>query len=175
MKKYIFLISVLLFPYMSMALLVSGISFDKVLLGISVMFLLGFMTSIINLICAIRNKWNAEHLALENMIIKLVQIPAYVIIFVIGLSGVVFIQFIAVSLILFLFDCITILFSGLVALSAVIRAKAEGKIDRICTVIFIISSFVFCIDVIFAVVLYILIKMKNKAKKIQSASDYDTM
>ncbi len=160
MKKYILVVFIMLFPYFSLILMFNGVVFDNIHECIVIIFAL--IASIVYLICAIRNKWQAKSLALANMIVKLVHIPAYILTFLIGSSGLIFIKLIAITLLMFLFDCITISLSGIIALSAGVRARTENKISTVYMVIFCISSFVFCIDVISAVVLYIKLKRLTK-------------
>lgn len=162
MKKYIPLIFILLFPYVPILILFGGGPVELLLIGTAVMFLLALIASVICLVCAIRNKWPAEHLALANMIIKILHIPAYLFTFVVGVFGLISVKFIAITLFMFLFDCVIIGLSGMVALSGVIRARAEQKISTGHMVLFGISSFMFCIDVISAIILYITMKKANR-------------
>lgn len=167
MKKYIFLTFIILFPYIPIILSVAGVNPDYIFICIAVMFLLSAISSIAYLVCAIRNKWNAIHLSLLNMIVKLVHIPAFVMYFIMGLSGLLFVHFLAITIIVFLFDCIVISFSGAVALSAVLRTKDENKISIGYAVFFAISGFVFCADVITAVILYVIAKKSDRIELIK--------
>lgn len=89
------------------------------------------------------------------MLIKLVQIPAYLAIFVLGVLFFLTIFTYAFSVFFVLFDCITIFLTGFVGLTANLRAYKERKCSGSFAALNSVCQFVFCIDVISAVVVYI--------------------
>ncbi len=110
------------------------------------------------LICAIalfiwsrQGSLSARRLALGSMAVKLVQIPAYAAWFILGVAFFLFAGF----ALAFIVDAMAILLSGLVGLAAVLRCRAEGKLERKAAVIHGILQFIFCADVFSAVWVYI--------------------
>ena len=97
-----------------------------------------------------------------NMVIKLVHIPAYVLIFVLGLAFMVTIFTFAITIILVIFDMMTIFMTGLIGLSGVIRACCEKKISIKSAIIHGILQFVFCLDVFSAVIAYRKVKKSSQ-------------
>jgi len=89
-----------------------------------------------------------------NMVIKLVHIPAYVIIFILGFAFMLTIFTFAISIVLWILDVMTIILSGLIGLSGVIRSYREEKISKKSAIIHGILQFVFCLDVISAIIVY---------------------
>ena len=99
--------------------------------------------------------WGARQTAFFNMLIKLVQIPAYLAIFVLGVLFFLTIFTYAFSVFFVLFDCITIFLTGLVGLTANLRLYKERKCSGSFAALNSVCQFVFCIDVISAVIVYI--------------------
>ena len=97
-----------------------------------------------------RKDWSAQRLARAGMLVKLAQIPAYVLWFMIGAAMFLFMGF----LLAFLIDAMTIALSGLVSLPAVLRCRKEGVLTRKQAVKYGILQFVFCIDIFSAVRLF---------------------
>ena len=113
-------------------------------------FILGLVCTIALFIWSRRGFWSAKQLALASMIVKLAQIPAYVIWFVLGVSFFLF----GLAAVAFIVDVAAILFSGLVGLAAVRRCRAEGHLTREAALIHGILQFVFCADVVSAIWVY---------------------
>ncbi len=98
-----------------------------------------------------RDRWTGRDLALAGMLVKLVQIPAYVLWFLVGMAFFL----LAGPVMAFFVDAQTILLSGLVGLAAVLRCRTEGKLERKTAVIHGILQFIFCADVFSAIWVYI--------------------
>lgn len=107
-------------------------------------------------LCFTRKGWGARQLARASMLVKLVQIPAYVLWFLLGAATFLFMG----PLLAFLVDAMTIFLSGLVGLAAVLRCRKSGILTRKQTILYAILQFLFCIDVISAIFLY------RKAKEV---------
>lgn len=73
-----------------------------------------------------RKDWDAQRLARAGMLVKLAQIPAYVLWFVIGAAMFLFMGF----LLSFFIDAMTIALSGLVSLPAVLQCEKDGILTR---------------------------------------------
>ncbi len=97
-----------------------------------------------------RNRWTVRELARVNLFIKLVHIPAYVFWFA---AGILFFLFMGAPLAFFM-DVMAISLSGLVGLAAVTRCKKEGVLTGKQAVIHGILQFIFCADVVSAIILY---------------------
>lgn len=80
---------------------------------------------------------------------------AYLAIFVLGVLFFITIFTYAFSVFFVLFDCITIFLTGLVGLTANLRLYKERKCSGSFAALNSVCQFVFCIDVISAVVVYI--------------------
>ena len=113
---------------------------------------------IANIICACRTK-SAKHLAFWNMLMKIIHIPAYVIIFMIGamLTGqlIVGLPFgLIIVPILVVIDVLLLCTTSAYGTCALVRAKREGCISTIFTVVNIILHFLFVWDVVSSIIVY---------------------
>ena len=145
MKRFLLLIPVMIQPYILLFALYS-IFINQYIVerffggnGLWLLFVI-FVTIVISFICTL---------------IKLVQIPAYLAIFVLGVLFFLTIFTYAFSVFFVLFDCITIFLTGLVGLTANLRLYKERKCSGSFAALNSVCQFVFCIDVISAVIVYI--------------------
>ena len=88
------------------------------------------------------------------MLIKLIQIPAYVVIFVLGVAMTIAIWTIPFTIALFWIDCLCLFLTGLPVLSSIICALRQGTIKFRDVIWVIILQFVFCADVVAAIIYY---------------------
>lgn len=124
-------------------------------LGMLILFgLIMYAVNISFLMRTWKGKWDAQELAHTNMIVKLIQIPAYIFIFVIGLLCTVMIFTIGISFVFMLLDALSIGMTGLFATAAFNGLKKEQKISGKMQVFCSLASFLFCADVIIAIVGY---------------------
>ncbi len=132
---------------------------------IAALFFYCILTSIVSIVCffvSIYKKWDAISLAKAAMIMKLAQVPAYVLIFALGVVFVITIFTIPFSVGLFVIDCLSVFMTGLFVISSVI-ATIRNNTFKLKEVIWVILlQFVFCADVISSVVFYIKLKRTNK-------------
>ena len=122
------------------------------------------LTTILNIICfafSIYNKWDALSLVKTMMIIKLIQIPAYVLIFVLGIILAITIFTFPFSIGLFLFDCLSLFLTGALVVSAAINSIKQGLFKLKDILWIMILQFFFCVDVISTIIFYV--KLKNIA------------
>ena len=122
-----------------------------------ILLLFGAVMYILNIIFMIQARngcFHATDLARANMIVKLIQIPAYIFIFMIGILCMVMIFTIGISFVLLLLDALSIGLTGLFAIAAFQNLNLEGMITRKAQFIYSIASFLFCVDVIIAVIGY---------------------
>lgn len=165
MKKYLLMIPIVLFHYLlviSVFLLpLSGELANPLLLFagpmvlISIACLMLTLSSIIIIAFSLKNKWSARTSAKFNMILKLIQIPGYIVVFIMGLA---FLNpFLMIFTIIFaLLDLYCILCNGIISLALTYRANAEGKINH--PAVYGITQFLYCIDVISAIVMFVKVR-----------------
>ena len=123
-----------------------------------VLCVLSGVLSIIGSAVGIIRNWNALSLAKFAMIVKLIQIPAYIIIFVLGVAFVLAIITIPFSIVLFLFDCFVLLLTGIITTSAIANADTQNILPLKKSWWAIILQFVFCADVVATIIFYIKLK-----------------
>lgn len=130
---------------------------NSVFVPLLLLLLYGVIMYILNIIFIIQardGRFHANELTRTNMIVKLVQIPAYIFIFIIGLLCTVMIFTIGISFVLMLMDALCIGLTGLFAVAAFHNLNREGIITRKTQLLYSIASFIFCADVIIAVIGY---------------------
>lgn len=118
---------------------------------VEVSFVVGLVCAVALFVLGRRGTWSARQLALGSMAVKLAQIPAYVIWFIVGAAFFLFAGFVLA----FFVDALAILLSGLAGLTAVLRCRKEEKLTRKAAVVHGILQFIFCADVFSAVWVYI--------------------
>ncbi len=130
---------------------------NSVFVPLILLLLFGAVMYILNIIFMIQARngcFHATDLARANTIVKLIQIPAYIFIFMIGILCMVMIFTIGISFVLLLLDALSIGLTGLFAIAAFQNLNREGMITRKAQFIYSIASFLFCVDVIIAVIGY---------------------
>lgn len=103
-------------------------------------------------------------LAMTAMLIKLIQVPAYVMIFVFGVLLMITPFTIPFTLVLFLLDCLTLVLSGLVTTVAVVNAVRRGAIKLNEAILFVLLQLIFCADVVASILLYKKVKVNLKSE-----------
>ena len=157
--KWIALLPVAAFPYTIWlaAGMLGGTEPPPVnpILLIFLFWLLGLAGAVITLWQGVRGGWQGRKLALASMIIKLFHIQSYVGLFLMALSGVLLPFLLAILVVIvWVLDVMTIILSGIVGLAGVIRCRAEGRLTTKAAIFNGILQFVFCADVVAAVLLY---------------------
>lgn len=165
-KRIWFFVPAILFPYAVLAFL--GILFFSSRMSLDLMevlfqnniwyYLLAFLGYLLLAfgLClggfglALGKKWDAASLAKTAWIVKLIQIPAYLAIFVLGVIFLTSIFLFAFTLVLMLLDYASILMSGMLCSAAVINGSRSGKIRLKSNIWIIVLQFIFCADVIAA-------------------------
>lgn len=168
-KKRFFPITLAVWPYLCVAAFILMFSANETLGEI---FLWGGMllTPIVyisNIIyaCICKEEDSYYHLAFWNMVIKLVHIPFYLGVFLLGillLMIAVVPAFIFVSpfliVLLIIVDVFLLITSSMYGVNALIRAGRKQAVSKKYVVINIILQFLFIADVISAIVLYIKVR-----------------
>ncbi len=117
-------------------------------------FLLTFALCIATFFISTFKFRDAISMAKTAMLIKLIQIPAYVVIFVLGVAMTIAIWTIPFTIALFWIDCLCLFLTGLPILSSIICALRQGTIKFREVIWVIILQFVFCADVVAAIIYY---------------------
>jgi hypothetical protein len=172
-NPYIPLLIVILFPYLILLALVciftQNIIMEKVfqnntlylVLLLIILYIFALIFTIIVFIKNIILKQDSQKLLKINMTIKLIHIPAYVLIFFASLLSFMTIFTMGFSIAFFVFDCMTIFLTGLIGLSGLIRCLIENKLPKKTIILNAILLFVFCLDVISSIIIYKKIKKIN--------------
>ncbi|MBD5542120.1 MAG: hypothetical protein HDR00_13210 [Lachnospiraceae bacterium] len=171
-KKRFFPITLAIWPYLYAVLLFGvpttyEVLSELILWGGMLLTLILYISHIIYA-CLCKGEDSYYDLAFWNMLIKLIHIPFYIIVFLVGafflLAAVVPIfTFVAPLLILCLFvaDVFLMITSSIYGVNALIRAGKKQMVSKPYVIINIILQFIFVADVISAVVLYIKLRKKR--------------
>ena len=127
--------------------------------------LLVLTVSIVYVVLSVRKGWDALTLAKYAMILKLTQVPAYVVIFVLGVLLAITIFTIPFAIGLWLLDCFTLLISGLFMLAAVVNSVRQDVFESREVCWYAILQLFFCADVVATVVFYRKLKKKYKEQE----------
>ena len=98
--------------------------------------------------------WDALAVAKTAMIIKLAQVPAYILIFFLSVMFVITIFTIPFSVGLFVIDCLTLFMTGLLVISSVVISVQNNTLTFKEVFWIVLFQFVFCADVFASVFLY---------------------
>lgn len=148
---------IMAFPYVCTILAAgcfAALQGDRPAVWIALIAIAGVATFAAALIAAVRNAVRGLT-AKQNLTIKCVQIPAYVLNFAIAMIGVMMSVFglpmIAWAIAI---DFLSIVLTGVSAIGCGRTLYKEGKIDRTSAIWTTIGSFVYCADVVIAIVWY---------------------
>ena len=129
------------------------------LIGVFLIYMLiALIGTVTFFVLSILKSWDSVSLAKIAAIIKLIQIPAYILIFVLGVLFAITIFTFIFSAIFMIVDVLSVCMSGLITIAAVISAAKEGKRPLKHSIWVILLQFVFCADVVAAVIFYKQIK-----------------
>lgn len=121
---------------------------------IMILGLISLLASISICVLGYLKKWTPIEMAYINMIIKLAQIPAYIAIFVLGVIFLLTIFTFGFVIAFVIVDILTILISGLIGVTATMKNYTYGSLSKSECVIHSILQFVFCVDVVSAIIVY---------------------
>lgn len=148
---------IMVFPYVCTILAAgcfAALQGDRPAVWIALIAIAGVAAFAAALIAAVRNAVRGLT-AKQNLTIKCVQIPAYVLNFAIAMIGVMMSVFglpmIAWAIAI---DFLSIVLTGVSAIGCGRTLYKEGKIDRTAAIWTTIGSFVYCADVVIAIVWY---------------------
>lgn len=172
MRKFIPFLLIILFPYLIVFALIcvfTGCFMDilfhnnalSLLFLLFILFIITLVSAMVLFMTGLVKKKNSMEILRINMIIKLIHIPAYLLIFVFGLLCTLTIFTIGITVILMLLDALTIALSGLIGLSGVIRSFMENKITLKKAIMHGIFQFVYCIDIVSSIVIFRTVKASS--------------
>lgn len=136
------------------------------LAALLVFFLIAVVLSITYFVLSIWKKWDPVALSKCALIIKWVQTPAYIVIFVLGFFLMITLFTIPFALMFVFVDCLTLFLTGLLTISAALNAVRQGVFQTKEVLWVVMLQFVFCADVVAATVFYA--KLRKKAGPDQS-------
>ncbi|MBD5548337.1 MAG: hypothetical protein HDQ97_13205 [Lachnospiraceae bacterium] len=170
-KKRFFPITLAIWPYLYVVLSYVFSAYEELygmfFWGGMVLTLVVYISNIIYA-CICKGEDSYYHLAFWNMLIKLIHIPFYLGVFLVGavfllVAVVPIFTFMAPLMILFLFfvDVFLMITSSMYGVSALVRASKKQVVSKTYAIINIILQFLFIADVISAIVLYIKVRKKR--------------
>lgn len=186
MKKYVKILPLILYPYAYLLFLFFVYSTGKLVkegttaeveifsaLGMIAVVLYNLWVLILSLGSAIGGlkRYTPAEAAKMNLAVKLLQIPAYLFHFLMGAMGLLMsvwgIGFIGLAVAV---DLITIFLSGLFAVGSVRRMKKEGILSSGTTFWTGFGSFIYCVDIIIAIVLVAMCKTQKNGTTVGKAA-----
>ncbi len=167
MKKFILLLPCTIFPYslfMGLYYFIRGMgNLGESFSFLPWMFIISLICNVIFLVLSIYKKWDCKKVALFNMVTKIVQIPAYIAVFLLGALSFSTLFTMGLAVVFFLFDCASIFLTGLIGVTSVIRCYTDRIISKRFSIINGLLQFVFCADVISSIIIFVQVKYKHKS------------
>lgn len=176
MKKYIKVLPLILYPYAYLIWLVVMYLVDDTLSArfdsdrvnniqgiIFIVYQIWVLwIAISGAIIASKNDSSAWETAKINLVVKGCQIPAYIFHFIIGLLGMAMsVWGIGLIFLAIIIDLLTISLTGIYAIGCAVKMKKEGLLPTSVAVLTGVGSFIFCIDVVIAII-YVGISKKSR-------------
>ena len=130
---------------------------NNALILLAALFIYCIAAAVLTGICflvSIHKNWDALAVAKTAMIIKLAQVPAYILIYALGVLFVITIFTIPFSFLLFVIDCLSLWMTGLFVIASVVIASRNHTLIFKDVLWVVLLQFVFCADVIASVCLY---------------------
>lgn len=166
MKSFLRLLPLIIFPYAYIICIVlmyavpgfieSGIG-EYFPIIVIVYMVLTLISTIFGSIYAAKSKMSPCKAATLNLVVKAVQIPAYLFHFLLGLAGTVMsVWGIGIVAFAVLIDLFTIALTGIHAIGCSVKCCKGGSIGKGVAVLASIGSFIYCIDIITAIVLRVI-------------------
>lgn len=124
-------------------------------------------------VISLKKKADGAAICRLNLFVKLLHIPAYVLFFLMAMLCLTTIFTFTVSIVFAAADLAMISVSGIIGLAAVIGSAKEKKISGVAAVFHGVLQFMFCLDIISAVILYRKNEKREKRVYGKSSIDYD--
>jgi hypothetical protein len=107
----------------------------------------------------------SKKMARVNMVVRLLQIPGYIINFIVGMLFMITIFTMAISLMLAFIDMLCLVATGILGTAAVMSAVKEGKMPVRAAFFASIFNYIYCLDVVYAIVLFVYLAAKRVGKR----------
>jgi hypothetical protein len=178
MKKRILPVMLLILPYLGILTAVLYIKYNsyisKEILHIFPKISCGFAAAVYfsNIIYAFvlaKRGANSSDLLFWDMLIKLCNIPIYTIIFIFSFFMSFVPKGIVIAIPMAIFDYLLLIPSTMYGISGLLKARREEKITMTTAVVNGIAHFLFCADVISAIIMYGVIKVKESKKSVMGS------
>ncbi len=160
MPKNINYLIIAMFPYYILLVffcLLRGYFVDQglwLLASIGVLYCIALICAVTVFMASFNSKNDGKALLYVNMIIKLIHIPAFMMLFLLGLISTITIFTIGLSVIIFTLDVLIIILSGFVGTGAILKCLKEKRFTKKEAIRYIMSQFIFCLDVFSAITIY---------------------
>ena len=105
---------------------------------------------------------NGNRILFWCMLLKICNIPVFLLIFIITLG--LFVVIIPLIPLLFIFDCFLLLSTSMYGISGLIKCRKEGRISAKVMTVNIILQFLFCADVLSAVYCFVRTQERRKIR-----------
>lgn len=152
-SPYIFILSSLLVFILENGFTVNALDIIVRIYGLICLFV--FLPNIVYAYVLLKKGYSAKQLLFWNMLLKLCNIPIYILVFLIGMFMTITIVGIMIVPFLILFDYLLLIPSTMYGISGLIKAYKDNKISKSIMIGNIILQLIFGLDVISAVVCYI--------------------
>lgn len=185
MKKYFLMIPLMLFPYAYLIFfayysmtpyfvrdLLDAQSTGNLLIVIIGLYLIYILfITFYNTIASARGKYTAYQSAKINLIVKGVQIPAYIFHFILGMMGTVMsVWGIGIIIVAVVVDLVTILLTGISSIGCSVRLKKEKILNIPAAILMGIGCFIYVVDVGVAVTYFFIARKRYKKAAIPKAA-----
>jgi len=137
-----------------------------VLLLLFLFAILSVIFVIIFSVVAMKGDYDALFVAKTAMIVKLIQIPAYIGIFVLGVFLAISLLTIPFAVALMILDFLALFLTGLLNTIAVFLAVRQKMTTWSDSIWVICLQFVFCADVVSSIVFYVRLKQAHRLTKV---------
>ncbi len=126
-----------------------------------------FALAILCAVLAVKSKNTPYQIAKMNLLLKATQIPAYIIYFALGVFSVFLsVWGIGILLAIILIDLLTIILTGINSIGCTIRLKKDTVISKRMAIILGICSFLYCVDIVVAII-YVVLSKKHERMGIE--------
>ena len=105
---------------------------------------------VIFVIMSFARGWDPLSIAKAAMTVKIIQIPAYIAIFVLGVLLAITLFTMPFVILLLISNVVTLILSGALVITSVVLSVKKYKLDTSDAVLYIVLQFVFCADVVAA-------------------------
>lgn len=121
------------------------------------------LCNLIFIVLSFVKKWDHLELCKINMIVKLIHVPGYIAIFIFGIIFLLTPFTIGFSIFFFLYDCLSLVLSGIIGLSAILSMKKKGQKLSGFYLLNCFLQFVFCLDIVSSILVFATVSKNKKS------------